>query len=252
MNDLLKVWNDYYSDADTDTAIKDKHFFSLEVMSIIRQVSEELVHRPRVSLTILELGAGTGYLAKSIVEHVIEGFGIPVSYVGVDFSEVAIAKANRREIQGAKFVASDFFEYLNEDKQHYDIVVTQRSIMAILDRNSQLRLLQVIRQHLKDDGLGIFSEGTQQALDKLNYLRERLGVPPFHRIWHSLHVDQGHIRQVFSSVDVVDFSSTYWLITRVIYPYFQEPQHNTPLHQFAAELPQIGDHGLVKIFLARR
>jgi SAM-dependent methyltransferase len=250
MEELVEVWNNYYA-ADSDTAIKDRYFFSLEVAGIVRHVRDEQLRGSRTAISILELGSATGYLAKSIVEGLAEFSALPVSYVGVDFSEVAVEKANSRGIKGCTFVASDFFEYLTGDGNHYDLVVTQRSIMAILDRDAQLRLLQMVREHLKDSGLGILSEGTQQGLDELNRLRAQLGIAPFDQIWHSLYVDQNHMRQIFSSVSVEDFSSTYWLITRAIYPYFEEPKHNTLLHKFASELPQIGDFGLVKFFLVR-
>lgn len=250
MEELVEVWDSYYAAAG-DTAIKDRYFFALEVAGIVRHIREEQLARPRSSISILELGSATGFLSKAVSESLAEVSAVPVSYVGVDFSEVAVQRARSRGITGCTFVASDFIEYLDRDSNRYDFVVTQRSIMAILDRDGQLRLLQMIREHLKGDGLGVLSEGTQQALDELNRLRAQLGIAPFDQIWHSLYVDQCHMRQTFSSVTVEDFSSTYWLITRAIYPYFQEPKHNTLLHKFASELPQLGDFGLVKIFLVR-
>jgi SAM-dependent methyltransferase len=249
MKELVEVWNNYYSDAELDTAIKDKYFFALEVGSIVRQVRGVLAGKPRSSAKILELGSATGYLAKSIVGAMAGPLAFPVSYTGVDFSPVATAKATSRNIPGASFVASDFLSYMAGDTSKYDVIVSQRSIMAVLERDSQFSLLRMIRDHLKEEGVGILSEGTQQALDELNRLRAELGIGPFERIWHSLYIDRQQLQQVFSSVRVEDFASTYWLITRVVYPYFQEPKHNTLLHKIASELPQTGGHGLVKIFV---
>jgi hypothetical protein len=59
------------------------------------------------------------------------------------------------------------------------------------------------------------------------------------------------VRAVFPSLEIIDYSSTYWLITRVVYPYFAEPKHNTALHDFAAGLHQDGPYGLVKLFASR-
>lgn len=251
MSDLIGVWNDYYSDTTADTALKDKNFFDLEVGTIIREVGKEIERKPRASLDILELGSGTGYLAKATVEDITKQSRIPVSYIGVDFSDVGVAHAKDRNITGCEFIVSDFLEFLEGDKRRYDMVVSQRSIMAILDADFQLRLLQMIKQCLWEDGLGIFSEATERAANEVNRLRKQLGLDPFEQIWHSRYLNEDQLKEVFSSVTVLDFASTYWLITRVVYPYFQKPVHNTPLHEFAASLPQTGEHGLVKLFLVR-
>lgn len=66
---------------------------------------------------------------------------------------------------------------------------------------------------------------------------------------HSLYVDENIIKSNFKKSKIMDFSSTYWLITRVIYPYFQNPKHNSEIHKFSSGLTQSGNYGLVKLFL---
>ncbi len=251
MDDVVKVWNDYYMDGCSDTAIKDKHFFSLEVDSLVKQVCKASALIKKEPITILEIGVGTGYLASMVVKKINLLLGVNVQYVGVDFSDVAIKVARKRNIPGSKFIVSDFLDFMAKDNRHYDIIISQRSIMAVLDPIDQQGLLEMVQQHLKVDGMGIFSECTTQSLGKINSLREQLGVGPIEKVWHSLYLDQHKIENVFSSVSIVDFSSTYWLITRVIYPYFEEPKHNSPIHKFASKLPQTENYGLAKIFLVR-
>jgi len=248
MPDVSSVWDDYYADPDRDTAIKDEQFFALEVAALIDALRAAVADVGR-AISVLELGSGTGFLARTIVEALSPAHDL--SYVGIDISSVGCDHARARKIRGAEFLAADFLEYLEADERRYDAIVTQRSIMAVLDAGEQRRLLAAIRDHLGPTGVALLSEGTQQALDRLSKLRRTLGIPPLAKVWHSLYVDEESLQETFSSVEARDFSSLFWLITRVIYPYFEEPRHNSELHRFAASLPQVGPFGLVKLFVAR-
>ena len=250
--DLIRVWDDYYSQSQEDTVLKDKNFFELEVNALTSEIAMVSEGKGAAEIRILEVGSGTGYLAKRILEKLGERTAGPVSFTGIDFSEIACAKARERDLPGARFVAEDFVRALEADATKYDFIVSQRSIMAIMDEAGQQRLLTLIREHLAPGGVGVLSEGSKEALDLLGKMRAELGVDEaFEKVWHSRYLERRQIESVFPRVTVVDYASTYWLITRVLYPYFEKPKHNTKLHDFAATLPQLGDYGLVKLFLVR-
>jgi len=105
---------------------------------------------------------------------------------------------------------------------------------------------------MRQNSIGIFSEVTTQAFKKLQTLRKKIKLPPLEKIWHSHHLDETIIPKMFHHSEIIDFSSTYWLITRVIYPFFEEPKHNTAIHKFASNLSQDGDYGLVKMFIVKK
>jgi SAM-dependent methyltransferase len=245
IEEVTRTWNDYYADESRDTAIKDDRFFQLETEELVARIVTEATDR--ATARILELGSATGYVADIVMGAVPQG--IATTYTGVDVSDVACERARARKLPGARFEADDFLSFLGSNENEYDIVVTQRSIMALLSRAEQTELLQGVRRCLSPGGTAVLSEGTQQALDRLNDLRAQAGVEPFARVWHSLYVDEQAIKDAFDHVEVHDFSSLYWLLTRVVYPSFEEPQHNSPFHSFAASLPQVGDFGLVKLFV---
>jgi SAM-dependent methyltransferase len=247
----LTVWDDYYRNSDSETVIKDRNFFRLEVEALSEHVVNE-ARRAGGAPRILELGSGTGFLAATLTRKLSDEGIAYSSYVGVDFSKVATDKAIQRNIPRTQFVAADFIEFLERAAAGFDLVVTQRSIMAVTDLSGQLRLLDMIRSVMTNQGVGIFSEGVTRGLKKLQAMRESLGVTaPFEKVWHSLYVDEDELFRRFHRVETFEFSSLYWLITRVIYPYFTEPKHNTPIHDFVATLPQDGPFGLVKLYVAR-
>ena len=124
--------------------------------------------------------------------------------------------------------------------------------MALMTGHSQIRLFKLIKKHLSQSGVDIFSEATVQALRQNQKLRKSLGLSPMIKVWHSRYLDTRLLLKIFSNVQIVDFSSTYWLLTRVVYPFFQDPKHNTKFHNFASSLSQEGNYGLAKIFVVRK
>ena len=65
--------------------------------------------------SVLDVGCGEGLLAESLARS---GIG---DYVGVDFSPVAIAKAEEKGISGARFVVGDADTYRPE--RRFDVIV---------------------------------------------------------------------------------------------------------------------------------
>lgn len=249
MDKVIDRWNSYYRDpANAQTAIRDKAFFRLEVDAIVEEVERALGSQPADRpARILELGSGTGELA-SILRTRLETRNF--TYIGVDISLVGIEMARARPLADTTFVESDFLAFLSGREERFDVILTQRSIMAILDRSLQANLLREIKAHLEPGGTAILSEGTQEAFRRMAGLRESLHVAPYKDIWHCLYLEEADVYGAFEHVNKRDFASLYWLITRVIYPYFEEPVHNSPVHAFAEHLDQTGDYGLVKLFTA--
>jgi|SRR6185312_2621519 len=251
MKNLLKVWDNYYATSNKDTAIKDENFFSLEVTSIKSTLLKEIsVGNKNRIMRILELGSGTGYLASQVASLLSKN-KIKYNYVGVDFSDVGIQKANKRKIPNCVFLKDDFIHFLKLNKKKFDIIITQRTIMAIMNKKDQQYLLKLIKIALSNTGRGLLSECSVQSLQSLQKIRKLLGIEPLQKVWHSRYLDEKLLAKVFSDIKVIDFSSTYWLVTRAIYPFFEDPKHNSKIHEVAAKLVQSGNYGLVKLFVVR-
>lgn len=246
---LTKVWDNYYENSKKNYILKDDNFFQLEIQAISDQVSS-FVKKNKKQIKILELGSGSGFLASILCSKILKKSNY--HYQGVDFSQQGINKANRRKIKNCSFIQSDFLEFFVNNNEKFDIIITQRSIMAIMNNKDKKKLLNLIKNHMTKNSIGIFSEVTTQAFKKLQSLRKKLKLPPLAKIWHSHHLDEKFIPEIFSNSKIIDYSSTYWLITRVIYPYFEEPKHNSFIHSFASKLSQSGDYGMVKLFIVKK
>jgi ubiquinone/menaquinone biosynthesis C-methylase UbiE len=249
---LLKIkttWDKYYKQ-NIDTALNDQNLFSMEITAIKKNFYKKIKSQKKLNLKILELGSGTGFLASELIK-ILKKEQIDFSYIGIDFSQQAVKKAQSRKLKNCQFIESDFFDYFKSTFYKFDYIISQRSIMAIMNDKEQKKLLKLIYFNLKKSGFGLFSECSKQSLKNIQQLRIQLSVKPFKKIWHSNYVDEKSFSQIFSKSEKIDFCSTYYLITRIIYPYFEEPKHNTQLHLFASSLKQFGDYGLVKLFIVK-
>lgn len=99
---------------------------------------------------ILDLGCGPGNTANELAANVYK------SYIGIDISEAALAKAVKRTQECNRsgknsFVNSDFLEY--EPTQKFDVILFRESMYHI-PYGQVLPILRKFSKHLK--GTGVF------------------------------------------------------------------------------------------------
>lgn len=242
---LKKVWDNYYLKS-KDTALKDKYFFQLEIDALNKEVKKIINQSRQKEYKILEIGCGTGVLAKEIIKN---NYNVKLKYIGVDLSPKAIKTAERRKISFCHFIAEDIITFLkNTEKGSFDIILSQRSIMALLTAEEHKELFRLINTAKKKNGIGIFSEVIKESYLKVNRLRKEISISPLTKIWHSRHLRVSELKKYFKKIELDDFSSTYWLITRVIYPYFvKDIKHNSDIAKFSSKLEQTGNYSMVKL-----
>jgi SAM-dependent methyltransferase len=100
---------------------------------------------------ILDLGCGPGNTANELAANVYK------SYIGVDISEAALAKAVKRTQESNRsgknsFVNSDFLEY--EPTQQFDIILFRESMYHI-PYGQVMLILRKFSKHLKSTGVFI-------------------------------------------------------------------------------------------------
>jgi SAM-dependent methyltransferase len=100
---------------------------------------------------ILDLGCGPGNTANELAANVYQ------SYVGVDISEAALAKAEKRTEETGRtgknsFVNSDFLKY--EPNREFDVILFRESMYHI-PYGQVLPILKKFSKHLKSTGVFI-------------------------------------------------------------------------------------------------
>ena len=250
---IHETWEQQYG-SETVTALKDKNLFDLEVRALEAALLKALTGTKKLphEIKILELGCGSGELIRRLSAGVLTGYAA-LTFYGVDFSENAINAANRQAQTNQVFVRSDFIEHLKSlEDNSIPIIISQRSLMALMNKNDQVMLLEQINRVLSPEGVGIFSECFYNDLVRFNKLREQAGLGAIAKVWHSLYLDESMFTDTFAECSFDHFCSTYMLLTRVIYPMFEEPKHNQLIHEIAAKSAEAGDSSFLKIAKVRK
>jgi SAM-dependent methyltransferase len=130
--------------------------------------------------------------------------------------------------------------------------------------DNQLRGLKECARVLKPGGLLLLSEATVQGWHKLNDLRREwampeIPMPPFNNYLDQDRVVEGAAPEL-EKVDIVNFSSTYFIGTRIIKPLLAKvagagidvADPDMEWNRWCAMLPAAGDYGTQKLFVLRK
>ncbi len=112
--------------------------------------------------TVLEIGCGTGRIAKKIIKQCKK-------YVGIDISSktVDVARNHFKDFNNASFINEDFLKY--KDTEKYDVIFSTLTFMHIKDKEKAL--INVFNL-LKNNGIFVLSvDKNQQNFIDTGYSR---------------------------------------------------------------------------------
>jgi SAM-dependent methyltransferase len=213
---------------------------------------------------ILDIGCANGF---STVQY---AHARRVHIRGLDYVAEMIAEAQRRAAslpqdiaERLEFAVGDILA-LDEADEQYDKVVVVRVLINLPDWPAQQRGLSEIVRVLKPGGLLLLSEATLQGWRNLNAFREEWRLPPIPMPPFNLYVDQEQViaavKPALELVEVVNFSSTYFVGTRVLKPLLVQALQadiavanpDMEWNRWWAALPAAGDYGTQKLFVFRK
>jgi SAM-dependent methyltransferase len=226
---------------------------------IAKQIEIEAIAKyVKPGMRVLDIGCGNGITAMEIARRV------ECSVLGLDYSQPLIDEA--REIRkgildfkgGVRFavgdVAGESGVFIT-----WDMIYTERMIINLPDWNAQRKAIRDIVSLLNPGGIFVMCENSQNALDRLNDARERIGIGRIAPPWHNRYLLDEELEELEiigdSYLSVIDcYSSTYYFISRVINAWEakqrgEEPDYNAPINSIAPFLPPIGDVGQGKIWV---
>jgi len=205
---LLEFWN-----REDIESMYDKHLLNAEIELVKQRIF------PNTKL--LEAGCGEGEC--TLVYSGIAGVLIHAA----DFSETRLRKAAER-LRGRGNVVLKKIDFLAEYRldEDYDIIVSQRFLINLMEWRLQCKVLLELGARLKRGGRFILLEGSKQGVESLNEFRTAWGLAPIPVKWHNLF---------FADHELVEFMQqagfrlsehcglgTYFLLTRGIRPIFDK------------------------------
>jgi len=212
---------------------------------------------------ILDLGCGDGYATVALA-----GALPTLRFLGVDWSEDMLALCKPRLSAHPDLGDRLSFRPGNMRQlsaslgdQKFEVCLTMRSLINLTTSDEQYDTLRQIAEHLVPGGYYFGIENFLQGQENFNRLRLAMGLPEIPVRWHNHFFDEGVFRaetaQYFDSLVIDNFSSSYYLATRIIYSagchlLGEEPDYFHPIHQTAGRLPAIGDFSPIKLVSMRR
>jgi len=210
-------------------------------------------------IRVLDAGCGNGITAIEIASR------FDVAMEGFDFAEEMIMEA-KTKTANSKLKGSVNFQVADirntpKNLGYFELIYTERALINLRNWPEQKNAIAGLCRLLVDGGLYVMCENSQDGLDRVNLLRENLGIRKIDPPWHNRYLLDAEIEQcMMPGIElerVEHFTSTYHLLSRVINAWLaeqegSEPDYNAPVNQLALHLPPIGDLGQTKIWLWRK
>lgn len=213
---------------------------------------------------VLDVGCGNGY---STVQFASQK---RIYIRGIDITPEMINQANRRveniksNLKGEVEFKTGDVTALDERSGSYDKVIAIRVIINLHEWNLQLQGLRECARVLKPQGMLLLSEATLQGWQKMNQFRQEWGLPSIPMPEYNNYLDQEQVIDSLSShfelIQVNNFSSTYYVGTRVLKPLLIQALRlkidvsdpDMEWNRWFSELPSWGDYGTQKLFMFKK
>ncbi len=246
----LSFWNDR-SALGTAAGTNDLLAKQLEI--------EAIASYARSGMRVLDFGCGNGITALELAQR------FSVDLLGIDYAEgmisSAVQLADKTELKGkVQFRVGDH-TCLAGIQDRFDLVYSERALINLTSWDSQRQTIEDLTTLLKPGGIYVMCENSKDGLDRINELREKLGLPIISPPWHNRYFHDDEIESLLISGVKLDhvnhYSSTYYLLSRVLNAAMaakegRDPSYDAPINQLALSLPPLGTWGQGKIWVWRK
>lgn len=238
-------------DASAQSTTQDIFLRQIELRSLIDRI-EKL--KPR---NIADIGSGDGRTTIGLAETFDD-----IQFCGFDYSlsmtENAKGVLLDRPLNNIKFSQLDIRDGLRES---FDLIYTTRCLINLPSWNLQKQAIQKIHEALGAGGFYLMIENFAEGQAAFNKVRRDFELPEIPVRDHNLFFQRAELvdftKDLFTIDDEVNISSTYYLVSRVIYSKMCVESGSTPdyfneHHRYAAGLPFSGEFGPVRLIVFRK
>lgn len=246
---------------DASSTMRDEITRGREVAGITRTVEWLRENGHRLD-NLLDVGCGNGYLLEALREK-NAGLGL----TGLEYTPQLVEVAQQRDVSACQIVAGDVRKLPFEDNS-FDVVVTERCIINIMDQEDQAVSLREVARVLRSGGHYICIEAFTDGFEGLNEARAELGLEanavPYHNLWLDKDWFLKVIAEDFDVVDVKghgdpsvpspNFLSSHYFVSRVLYPAITKTDivYNSHLVKFFSFLPPMGNYSAIQFWVLRK
>lgn len=210
-------------------------------------------------MRILEVGCGNGITAVELAKRFnVEIIGI--DYVAKMVDEAKLMAARQSLIGKVEFAVGDVCA-LPEQRCDYDLIYSERVLINLSDFEAQRRAIVDITNLLRPGGRYVMCESCLDGLEKINEMREMIGLSVIAPPWHNIYFRGRDLRELVlpgMELEAVDcFSATYYFLSRVVNAWLAkeeglEPSYDSTINRLALLLPAFGEMAQARIWLWRK
>lgn len=206
---------------------------------------------------VADVGCGDGRTAVRLA-----GNYPSVSFVGFDYSLSMIENArgvhSSAGVPNIKFGQLDICAGL---RGPFNLIYTTRCLINLPSWDLQKVALKNIHEALTIGGVYLMVENFVEGQANFNQIRKRYDLPEIPIREHNFFFERqrllDYVDALFVVEEEVNISSTYYLVSRVIYSKICDetgthPDYFDDHHRFAAGLPFCGEYGPVRLVCLRR
>jgi ubiquinone/menaquinone biosynthesis C-methylase UbiE len=213
----------------------------------------------RPGMKVLDAGCGNGVAAIELARR------FQVDITAIDYSPDMIRAASETAASAPLVGTVDFREgdltNLHNLSRDFDLIYTERVIINLSNWEAQKRAITELTGLLCAGGIYAMLENSQDGLDKINTLRQQVGLQPVAAPWHNRYLKDSELQtlsiQGVTLEKVIFYSSTYYFLSRVVNAWLasregREPDYDSPVNELALQLPAIGDLGQGRVWVWKR
>lgn len=251
-DEIKKYWDDRAAgDRSAQSTTQDYYLRTIEsrvLAGLLARIGAE---------TVADVGCGDGRTTGSLASIFPK-----LRFSGFDYSGQMIATARsisqEAGIGNVTFAEADI---CNSIEGQYDALYTTRCLINVPSWEGQKAAIKNLHGALHPGGHYFMVENFIEGHNLLNGVRRQYGLPEIAVRNHNLFFERSalldYVREMFDVVEETNISSTYYLVSRVIYSKMCADAGTTPdyfddHHRLAAELPFSGEFGPVRLLCLKK
>ncbi len=206
---------------------------------------------------VADVGCGDGRTTARLASKFPNAF-----FFGFDYSSFMVENAKRILLSGgASNVKFDQLDICEGLKGAFNLIYTTRCLINLPSWDLQKVAINNIHKALTIGGVYLMVENFIEGQENFNQVRKDFDLPEIPIREHNLFFERDRLLDYvdgrFEVEEEINISSTYYLVSRVIYSKIcseagKQPDYFDDHHRFAAGLPFSGEFGPVRLICLKK
>lgn len=266
MRDYEKIVMEHYDQVaheDGDSALstmKDKYVREQETRAIKSAIAVYSSESNKKSVSIIDVGCGNGYTLSEIRNNSNE-----VILEGLEKND-SLREIAKKRLEGIATVrGGDILNPMAETIGKKDVVISQRVIINLLDKDDQRKAIRNICELVSVGGIFIMMECFEEALRNLNEARTEFGFANIKPSFHNMYLTEdmlpnekdGFVRYKSDGIAEENFLSSHYYVGRVLHDIVLQGrpfERNSHFLNFMTKcIPEgVGDYSPIRFYVFKR